>query len=218
MQFEERSYAGSSLRPKPVIMFDDGLGALVVLTAWGNRDEIDRIQRVFADQIRALENSELTTPFGRVESLSSKANQLRTACYLCHDLLYREVNRLEFSTAIEVLALHLEHDVLSWAQIGAPNLYLRQAHELHPLAVQLDLSWQFGQSVPLASSAMGLDTAITPQCGSLHLPSGSDLVLLSRSAMPAKLYANCPSTLNEFATAVAGANTEAPFWAGWITT
>lgn len=216
MQFEERAYTGKSLRPKPIVLRDEGLGIVVVLTAWGNRDEMDRAQRFFSDQVRSLESTEHTAAFGRIESLSAKANQLRVACYLCHDFMFREINRLEFVSAVEVLALHLENNVLSWAQVGAPNLYLRRQNELQPLAVQLDLGWEFQQAVPLTSAALGLDPVINPQCGSMYLPPQSDLLLLSRSHMPGSLYANCPDNLASFSNAVAKADPEMPFWSAWI--
>lgn len=216
MQLEERSYAGTFFRPKPMILASDEPQSLIVVTSWGERDESDRVVRVFQEQLKMDDSLELTTPFGRIESLGHKANQIRTAALLSNDFLYREANRTEFICGMEFLGLVYDKGVLSWVQIGAPSLLIQWKGQIQPLAYSFDQSWQYRQSSPILSTGLGLESSCQLNCGSLHIDAEAELFLVSRDSLAPGIFHQSSLTLPALTKILVQSSEESPFWAGHL--
>lgn len=216
MQLEERSYAGTYFRPKPMILASEEPQALLVLTSWGERDESDRVVRVFQEQLKMDDSLELTTPFGRIESLGHKANQIRTAALLSNDYLYGEANRTEFICGMEFLGIVYDKGILSWVQIGSPSILLQWKGQVQPLAYVFDQSYQYRQNSPILSAGLGLEPSCQLNCGSLHIESDAELFLVSRDSLTPSLFQQSSLTLAALTKLLVQGSENTPFWAGHL--
>jgi len=216
MQIEERSYAGKYFRPKPVILSSDEPQSLLVLTSWGERDETDRVISVFQEQLKMDESMDMTTPFGRIDGIGHKANQIRTAALLANDFLFREANRNEFICGLEFLGLVYDKGILSWVQIGAPTLLLQWNNQIQPLAYFFDQSWQYHQNSPLLSMGLGIEQSCQLNCGSLHIDSGAELFLVSRDSVSPSIFQHSKLNLQSLTQLLVKTSEQSPFWVGHL--
>lgn len=216
MSLVQRSYAGKTFRPKPLLHELDGPSVLVV-SSWGARDEAERVAQIFQDQLGIADAEDFTSPFGHLENMSPKANRLRTACLLANDLLYRDINQSEYLAAVEILALVIEDRVMSWVQVGSPHLLLHSKGTCQPLAYNLDWSWQYSQASPLPCLALGIESAININYGSIILPKDAEILLLSRGAVPSPIFQSESVELDLISRILINDNPDTPFWLGQLT-
>lgn len=216
MQLEERSYAGRFFRPKPQILKSENPDTVMIVTSWGEKDESDRVVQIFKDQLRLDTPSDQAEPYGLIESLSSKANQLRVAALMANDVLFNEANKSEFVCALEFLGLVYDGGILSWVQIGAPQVVLKIRDQIQPLVSQVDMSWQYQQESPLLSQALGLQSTCQLNCGSLHVPDEAELFLISRHALSPQIFTQPALTLSIMTDILVKDSNQAPFWSGHL--
>lgn len=216
MKFEERSYSGKNFRPKPVVVFDSKMASLIVATSWGEKSDAERVAQIFSDALNVSDQSEVTSPYGYIGTISTRANQMRTAAIMANDFLYREVNRSEYSSCVEVLSLVLEKNVLSWLYVGAPHVILYHQQKCHPLVYNYDLPAQFNCSIPLPTQCLGVEPTVQLNASSVMLKGNSDIVLLSRSTIPGSLFSQKNPTIHSLSTDLVKDNENSPFWLGQL--
>jgi hypothetical protein len=149
-----------------------------------------------------------------IPELNEMGNHLRNATLMANEQLHLSENAKEYSAAVEVALLSVQKQVLTWAQVGTPHLLLQTSSGLQPLASQPDWAWQLQQDAPLVSKALGLERSCYPQCGSYRLRGHEKILLISRSAIPSKLYALNEANLETCAQVLVEDHEEAPFWLG----
>ena len=217
MNFQERSYGGEFFRPRPRILVTENPVKILVATSWGNQDESDAVVRLFEDQAIFENVTNLARDHEKIESLGLVANRLRSAAIHANDLLFREINRSEFVTAVEFLGLVFQNGILSWVQIGSPHLLLLSDGRLQPLAYQMDFGWQYNQSSPLVSQGMGIEPSCQFSCGSIHIEKKSELFFVSRGALPGKLFSAENMDLRTISQIFVEDSPTSPFWVGHLT-
>jgi hypothetical protein len=165
--FENRPYSGKTFRPRPEIHLDADSNLLLVATPWGPRSSarkaIDRMLEYF---LLAKSDREVTSPFERLTCLSTAANNLRTAALLANEMLYREDNRTEFRTGVELFGASFIDNEFVWLQVGQPQILLARGSErLLPLA----------KSPSASMSAKANEGLVTPR----PAPNGSSVCQFS---------------------------------------
>ena len=219
-ELQVRSYSGRLFRPRPEIQFAKESGFLGVATPWGARSTAERsLQSLFDFYLSARDDQEVTSPFDRLSCLSSSGNHLRTAVKLTNDLIYREENRGEHLTGVELLAMVREGEQLIWAQIGLPHMLLDRKHlglvqlsGVHEASVQHSANGRLLH--PLPADLLGIHSTSDFAVHSFRSQPGDRLILLSRSVVPASLF-SVPAEkrhLEGISHHLALADAESPFW------
>jgi hypothetical protein len=196
LHFEERSYAGNQKhnRPRPEIHIDQESGLLIVATPWGARSGAENVIQHMNEYLSlARGDREATSPFERLSCLSTQANNLRIAALLANQALYRDDNREEYRTGVELFAATMDDNEMVWLQAGNPQILLsRDDHGLLPIGAQVDLAFDLsynGQMLaPLPAQLLGLDITLNLTLNSFRARPGDRVVLLSHSYMPQVLF------------------------------
>lgn len=225
LKFDERPYAGRTFRPRPEIHLDPATKLLIIATPWGPRTSARKaIDRMVEYLSLAREDDEATSPFERLTCLSTQANNLRVAAMLANDAIYREDNRDEYRSGVELFAAQVTDNEVDWIQCGNPQILLgRHGRTVMPVGSQLDLSSDLSSEnafLPaLPSQLLGLDLSLNLNVNSFRARAGDRLVLLSHSQPPESVY-----TLKEDAIAIdslsrdlAKSHPDLAFWLGILT-
>lgn len=187
MSFVSRSYSGKIFRPMPEVSYDEDAGFFICATPWGTRGAAQKTIEIISDYIMTAQSDEdATSPFIPLTCLSIPANRLRTAVLMANEFLYREENKEEYVSGVELFAASWRDGDFSWVQVGHPQAFLaREARGLMPLGTHIDLSMDMsvGDDLlsPLPANLLGLDSSVNITVGSFVPQPKDQLVLLSRS-------------------------------------
>lgn len=222
LSFGERPYSGRTFRPRPEIHLDTDSKTLIVATPWGPREAARKVIERMTDYLAlARDDSEATSVFQKMSCLSTAANRLRTATLLANEALFRDDNREEFRSGVEIFAGTLEEDEFVWVQSGNPQILLsRPGRKLLPLGSQIDLSFDFStesEILPgLPSQLMGLDSSLNLSINSFRAQPGDKLALISHSHLPEGIYSVGAKQISVegLSSAVAAATPNHAFWVG----
>jgi hypothetical protein len=222
LAFNERPYSGTTYRPRPEIYLDPDGKTLIVATPWGPREAARKVIDRMNDYLSlAREDNEATSPFQKVSSLSSSANRLRIATLLANESLYREENKTEYRSGVELFAGILEQDEFVWLQHGSPQILLsRHGRKLLPLGSQIDLSFDFSDGdtlLPgLPSQMLGLDSTVNLTLNSFRARPGDRLALVSHSHLPDSVFGldRAEMSVDQIAGLIATSSPNHAFWVG----
>jgi hypothetical protein len=222
LNFDERPYSGKTFRPRPEIHLDPQAKLLIVATPWGSRAAARKvIERMNEYLSLAREDNEATSPFERLSCLSTQANNLRIAALLANEALYREDNRTEYRSGVELFAAQMTDNEVDWIQAGNPQILLsRRGRSLIPMGSQLDLSADLSEGseiLPaLPSHLLGLDPTLNLNVNGFRARSGDRLVLLSHSQLPEVVFSMKENDVNveNLSRQLARMNPDLAFWLG----
>jgi len=221
-EIEERSYSGTLFRPKPEIHIEEDGSFGVIATPWGPRTGAKRVIDILKDYVlSARQDMEATSPFQKLTCLSPLANSLRVGVMLANDSLYREENKSEYISGVEVLVFAHQMGELAFAQVGHPNMYLaRPTFPWIPLSVQPDLSIEMSEPnekrAPLPQNVIGLHTTTNLNINSFKTQPGDRLVFVSHSHAAHTLYSTPfeQTSLDKISESLAQKHPDLPFWLG----
>lgn len=225
MSFNERSYSGEIFRPRPEVIATDDGSLIIVATPWGPRNSARKMAQFIQDFfMSARDDREATSPFARLTCLSPLANQLRLTVKMANDLLYNEDNKSEYLSGCELTVVARTPHEIAFVQVGFPYLLLdRPTLGLTPLGYQSDLATELSMGTgvlpPLPAQLLGLDPTSDFAVHSLKPVRGDRFVLVSRSALPAEVYA-LPygrRSLDDITKVLAAHDARTPFWLGEFT-
>jgi hypothetical protein len=222
MGFEHRSFNSELFRPRPEVSFHQSPQLLIVATPWGSRPGAAKVVEIMTDYCLATrDDSELTSPFERLSCLSRTANNLRIAALLANDWLYREENKSEYVSGVEVFAAAIFDQELVWLQVGAPQVFLRRKERaLAPIGSALDLTFDLSAHselmAPLPNQLLGLDNSVNMTLGSIRPQAEDQVILVSRSSLPSSFFVNGaePQQLETLVKLLARDDAQLPFWVG----
>lgn len=225
LKFEERPYSGKTFRPRPEIHLDPQTNTLIVATPWGTRSAARKVIDRMTDYLSlARDDKEATSPLQRLSCLSDQANNLRVAALLANEVLYREDNKTEYKSGVELFAASLNDDELVWLQAGNPQILLgRNGRTLLPLGSQIDLAFDMSEGSnllpPLPSQLLGLDSTLNLNINSFRARPGDRVVLLSHSHLPENLFhlRGNDATLDGMTKTLATSHPDLAFWLGVLT-
>lgn len=207
MRLQHRSIKGQALRPSPIVSSMEG-ELIVVATPWGDPSAAKKaVQNI--EEFMHMTEAELSTEVAVLE-------RLRAAFLATNEMIYLSHNRVEYQTALELLAIHYHHGVLTWTQVGSPNLNLQLGHRTLPLTVSLEWSFQTQQLSPLPSQVLGIDKNPILQSGTCRVTAGNQLVLLSSSVIPEDFFRYQASDFETMVRFIHQQNVGQPFWLGLI--
>lgn len=223
IQLVERSYRGKQFRPTPEVLLDEATGLFILATPWGPRSSAKKAIQSIRDLFSAAQqDAEVTSPFQNLTCLNPVGNVLRSAVLMANDLIYREDNKNEYVSGVELLVLAFNQHEWVWIKIGQPNLLLdRFEHFILPISAAIDYSTSYSTKhalyqAPLPSDMLGLHTTSNISVQSFKPSAGDRLILLSRTHVnPALLSVRPPQRQLEALTQrLAEENPEMPFWLG----
>jgi hypothetical protein len=222
LKFEERPYSGKTFRPRPEIFIDPQSHLVVVATPWGPREAARKVIDRIGDYLSlAREDREATSPIERLSCLSTQANNLRIAALLANEALYRDDNRSEYRSGVELFAAMLEENEFVWVQAGNPQILLgRRGRNLLPLGSQVDLSFDLStgsEILPaLPGHLLGLDNTLNLSINSFRARAGDRVVLLSHSYPAHSVYTmkDSEASLDSISRSLALAHPDLAFWLG----
>ena len=222
MAFDQRSYGGKVFRPTPEIHVEDDGSFGVIATPWGARPAAKKVIDTLTDFVQsARQDMEATSPFQKLSCLSPLANNLRAGLMLANDVIYRDENKSEYISGVEVLVFSHHNDELAFAQVGYPHLYLaRPGLPWIPLSIQIDLASELSRPPellpPLPQNLIGLHNATNMNLSSFKTQAGDKLVFLSHSISSHAFFA-LPSeetTVDKVTELLAKHHPDTPFWLG----
>lgn len=218
---QERSYSGKQFRPSPEILLQEDGSVGIIATPWGGRQGAKRVIDTLSDYIlSSRDDMEATSPFQKISSLTPLANSLRAGIMLANDSLYREENRNEYVSGVELVVFAQRDEEIAWAQIGYPNLFLsRRGVGLIPMGGQLDLAAELSSETvypPLPANVLGLNATSNFSINSFRPLPGDRLIFLSRSRVPQAFYnlnSDAPD-LDQMTRLLSADAPDLPFWLG----
>lgn len=222
LAFTERPYSGETFRPRPEIYLDEDGKTLIVATPWGPREAARKVIDRMNDYLTlARGDREATSPFEKVSCLSAQANRLRIATLLANESLYREENKTEYRSGVELFAGVFEDDEFVWLQVGNPQILLgRKGRKPLPLGSQIDLSFDLsdgGDLLPgLPSQMLGLDSSLNLTLNSFRARAGDRVALVSHSHLPESVFTTDTRDLSvdSLSRLIAAASPNHAFWVG----
>jgi hypothetical protein len=222
MAFIERSYSGKLFRPTPEVHIEEDGSFGVIATPWGSRQGAKKAIEILRDYILSSRHDmEATSPFQKLSCLSPLANNLRVGIMLTNDSLYREENKAEYISGVEVLVFAQANNELAFAQVGSPHFLLaRQGLPWIPLSVQIDLSTELSRPpellAPLPQNLLGLHTTSNMNVSSFKTQPADRLVFLSHSVISHPLY-TLPfdsANIDSISETLSKEHPDLPFWLG----
>jgi hypothetical protein len=221
MKILDRSYSGQNFRPRPEIHLEDNGQLLIVATPWGHRSGAKKVIECIRDfYLSARNDEEVTSPFQMLTCLSPAANNLRVAVMLANDQLYREDNKSEYVSGVELFVGSKVEREFVWTQIGYPQVYLkRQGRPLTCLGGSLDMSMNLSgvhAMAPLPQNLLGLATTSNFSVQFFRPQNGDQLLLLSRSRVAPSIFSQNALSLESLADQLVEEDPEMAFWTGLV--
>lgn len=224
MSFEQRSYSSKVFRPTPEVHIEDDGSFGVVATPWGGRSGAKKVIDTLTDFIlSAKQDMEATSPFQKLSCISPLANSLRAGIMLANDIIYREENKSDYISGVEVLVFSHAHGELAFAQVGYPHLYLaRRGLPWIPLSVQIDLSTELSRPPeilpPLPQNLIGLHNTTNMNISSFKTQPGDRLIFLSHSVTAHAIYSLSSehASIDKITETLSQHHPELPFWLGLL--
>jgi len=222
MAFDQRSYSGKVFRPTPEIHMEDDGSFGVIATPWGARPGAKKVIDILTDYIlSARQDMEATSPFQKLTCLSPLANSLRAGVMLANDQVYRDENKAEYISGVEVLVFSHANGELAFAQVGYPHLYLARAHlPWIPLSIQIDLSSELSQPPemlpPLPQNLIGLHNTTNMNLNSFKTQPGDKLIFLSHSVTSHPFFglSSEKTDIDSVTEMLSKHHPDIPFWLG----
>lgn len=222
MKLIERSFSGKVFRPRPEILCEADGNLCIIATPWGPRSTARKVIQSVVDFFHsAKSDEEVTSPFQPLSGLSPMANNLRVAVMLANDTIYREENRNEYLSGVELFVAAKRDGELVWAHIGGPHILLDRAGlDLQVLSASPDYALlhtdQNQLLAPLPSQLLGLGTTTNFAIQSVRVQKDDRLVLVHRSFVPPKLQTltRPQRQLGPMSQIMAKQSADLPFWLG----
>jgi len=221
MEFEERSYAGNRIRPRPEYQHLSAENMIVVATPWGPRAAAKNTIKTVTDFVTThYRDPDATSPFPRIPALSEVANTIRIGALIANDELVRKENREEFRVGVEFFAAMKKNREVSWIQIGQPHvILLRRGRSPLTLSSNIDLSMDADAKKapdPLPGDSLGLQSIPPLFLNTFRFQTGDQLLLLNYTWPPRSLY-QIPEShwdVEGVTQVLVNSNKDEPFWIG----
>lgn len=225
MELVSRSYSGNLFRPKPEVYCERDGVLCIVATPWGPRNSARKVVQTIQDFfLSAKSDQEVTSPFQRLTCISPLANNLRVAVMLANDVIYREDNRNELTSGVELFVCARSGSEVVWTHIGQPHVLLdRKNLPIITLSTSPDAAFDFsvGQNwlPPLPSALLGTDATSNFQIRSFRPQKEDRLLLASRSLLPQQLQLmpRDKRNLEALTLELSSSDAQMPFWLGQVT-
>ena len=223
INIEERSYGGKKFRPRTYVEFEKSNNLLLCITPWGKPDIANKVaQSIKSFVTMAHEDSELTVPYARKETLQQMGNILRMAVIMASEKIYHEFNQDEYTSGFEIFAAVQDGPQWIFVSCGQPSLIInRENLGTIPLSQAVDMNVLTLRSLihdPLPNQLLGLGQHPPIQFGNIRLKKTDRLALVSRTYLPSDFYKINSSNFdsNNIARILSSENQEVPFWLGFL--
>lgn len=223
INIEERSYGGKIFRPNTVIYQEKASNLLLCITPWGASEITEKITDSIVNFVTlANEDSDLTVPYPRKETLHQKGNVLRMAVIMASEKINTAYNQDEYTTGFEIFAAIQDGPQWIYVSCGQPSVTLhRKNMGAINLNQSLDLNVLTQKKVlkdPLPNHLLGLGQHPPISFGNLRLQPGDSVALVSRTYLPNSFYQLSAEQFNqdEIASVLAKDSQDTPFWLGLL--
>lgn len=215
MDLESRSYnPGQIFRPRPYILSRPESQLLILATSWTTQGEAEKAARLILEQVEQTEGTDATSIVSKDAPNAEAGSKLKSALQVTSQFIYKQENLKQARLLIEALVIQRQGQLISWAQVGQPNLYLIRKGRVAPLAVGSDLSVFDPALPPLAMAGLGLTQQTNVQTGSARMLAGDQLLFLAQSFESAwPRWSENPS-FEALAQSLIESQSDLPFWCG----
>lgn len=216
MLFEERSYSSKLMRPRPLIFQEPNQQYILIVTIWGSSEVGPQVIEHVKQHLQTVkQDSELTTPFQNILTLSDEANHLRVATLMTNDFVFRGINQDKYQVLVETCFLSIQNKHVAWSQMGGPHLFLKKRNEQPQPVSCFPESRSELRNCPMPSQFLGAEPTISPRCGDFYLEGGDEIILLSSSVISTQIW-NLQGEVNlsSLTDSISSANEAQPFWLG----
>lgn len=216
MHFEERSYSSSLMRPRPLIYHEPGQQYILILTVWGSSELGPQIIDHIKQHLQSVkQDSEFTTPFQNILTLSDEANHLRVSTLMTNDFVFRGINQEKYQALVETCFFSIQDQHVAWTQMGGPHIFLKKKGEqLQPVSCYPESRSEL-RKCPMPSQFLGAEPTISPRSGDFYLENGDEIILLSSSTIAPQIWSlQSETTLESLTDSIAAADESQPFWLG----
>ena len=211
-------YRGQHYRPRPEVLSSENEDILVICTPWGPKS----LCKSVSDQIKnhylsSQQDIEFTSPFERLSGLNKIENDLRTSIFLANQSLYKSENKEDYVGGCEVFAAVFDSNIIYWAQVGSPALYLLRGKKVIPLNHSLDYSFDYSNETHLPSlpkKLLGIYDRIDLQINSFRLQQNDHLLWASHNFFPDMLKNLESLSLDSIMTRITQEYSQHSFWMG----
>ena len=158
---------------------------------------------------------EITSPFDFLTCYSTEINALRVATLIANDALYRQENKMQYTSLVEFIAVQKKNNQVAWLQSGQPQILLRRKNqEFQPLSVsyQDDQSFPSEDASPLPMLGLGLENSCSFQVGEASFQPGDQLLFVSAALWSSVLSAGAGVSFEKLGKALSASNKNLPFW------
>lgn len=221
MSFQQRSSPGQHHRlPRPEVIYDAESRFLLVATTWGKPEAGRKVAQTIADYFLSSRNDkDATSPFRKLEHLSTMANNLRIAALVGSEMLYREENKAEYTCGLELFAAYKFEEELTYLQVGQPSVILaRKGMGVMPLSVRMNLSGELAlgnqELPPLPGNLLGVSAEPAMTIETFRPQDQDRMILLSQSWIPKAFMDIQEPDINLESISQALSAEQKPYWIG----
>ena len=218
----QKSYSKNTQIPKPFCFVGENGLFGTILFLWGNQGSGDKIMESIIEYFfTAQQDSDITSPFGIIDSISPTENALRNSLLIANDMLLNQDNLSEYSTLAEVFCFSCQGNQLFTASAGDLFAILSspQQPSIPVSTSHINLSYCRRASGILPSlpfQGLGLNAIANIQTQSFALPAQAQLTLIKRSHIPLSLWnlkSNTPeNTVKHISRVLLKTNGDFPHW------
>ncbi len=222
MKIEYRSFIGNKVKlPKPTVFLDEKLNLIIVSNVWGDNGASEAFINSVVDYYGgACADSGATSPFPRIPTLSTEANNIRMSIILASQRIYSEFNENEYSCGVETFVMARSKNELIWFSTKGFCLILYKDDRSFPLQTCVPLSVQSqnkDKTVPLPLELVGLNANEYVIPGSIKGISNDKLILLLGNYFdPQLMDLDLSKVTLDNASKILSSDGENPFWLGVV--
>lgn len=190
MNLSHRHFKKEFAIPRLVSRIENDMGLVMLATPWGDESATSLAFEVIIDYLKSSQDDiEATTPFEKMEILNKTENDLRAAVLLANEKIFREINRGEYVSALELTLILKSKYQMTWLTTGGHQLQIRSGDFAALVCGSLP-----HPSSPLPSQLMGVDRHCWMQCGSCNSNSQLEFIVNSDGSVQASPTNSFPAS------------------------
>lgn len=216
MKWLERSSPGGTFRPRPQVFQNASEDLFLIATSWGNPEASQKVIQETEKYIQAANGDvEITSPFDFLTCHSTQVNTLRVASLISNDMLFRQENKIQYTSLVEFVAVQIKNNQVAWLQSGQPQILLRrknQGFQVVSVSYQDDQSFSIAEPSPLPFIGLGLENSCSFQLGEFSFQKGDQMLFVSGTNWSQLLSLEPNAPFEKISKALSSTNKNDPFW------
>jgi hypothetical protein len=178
-------YPGINQKPRSELIIDENQSLFFAATSWGTNDAL-QVLKSYSYNGSSVDNSTQVTGIKNIYN-SKNDEELKKMISEINQSIFEKHNKNSYLSGLEILAMKLSENKLSWVSFGQPSLALLRDKKIILLQSNQDLSFDYEQKEALPSLLLGTEMNIFTEVKSVLLKSEDILILYSGAHFPTSL-------------------------------